>query len=80
MTVEREKKCVTIPIWLFNILITLIIAGVTTWGIISARTATTEVRLEHIERDMKTKVGISEFQMVRDELREIKQILMEDRK
>jgi hypothetical protein len=80
MTIEKEKKEVVIPVFWFNILITLLIAGVTTWGVISARTATTEVRLEHIEQNMKTKVGVSEFQMVCDELREIKRILMEDRK
>lgn len=80
MTIEKEKKEVVIPVFWFNILITLLIAGVTTWGVISARTATAEVRLDHIEQNMKTKVGVSEFQMVCDELREIKRILMEDKK
>jgi hypothetical protein len=80
MTIEKDKKQVVIPVWLFNILLTLLIAGITTWGVMSARTATTEIRLDHIEQNMKTKVGTSEFQMVCDELREIKRILMENRK
>lgn len=79
LTVDDKKK-ITLPIWVVNGLISLIIALITAWGMISARAAATEIRLDHIEKNMVNKVDKDEFKMVVDELREIKRILMENRK
>jgi hypothetical protein len=79
LTVDDKKK-ITLPTWVVNGLISLIIALITAWGMISARAAATEIRLDHIEKSMANKVEKDEFRMVVDELREIKRILMEDRK
>lgn len=63
-----KKENVTIPVWLLSIIISLLIGGFTAWGIVSAKTATAEIRLEHVERDLKTKVDQKEFDMVMNRL------------
>ena len=75
MTIEKNDK-VTIPVWLLSIIISLLIAGFTAWGVSSGQSAETKVRLNHVERDMEQKVNKDEFQIVVDELRDIKRILM----
>jgi hypothetical protein len=70
MTIDKSKE-VTIPVWLISVILSLLITGFTTFGIISAKNATTEVRLEHVERDVASKVSKDEFVMVMDRLKAI---------
>jgi len=63
MTIDKREN-VTIPVWLISIIMSLLIAGFTAWGLASAKAAAAEIRLEHIEKDMSKKVNKDEMNMV----------------
>jgi lipopolysaccharide export LptBFGC system permease protein LptF len=55
MTVDKSKEIV-IPVWLLSLLVSVVMAGFTTWGIITANNAKVNIRLDHAERDLGQKV------------------------
>lgn len=74
MTISKDKS-VTLPVWAVSALISIILSGVATWGIISAKAATLEIRASHNEQNIKelkeTKVGKDEFNLILEQLRTI---------
>ena len=70
MTIEKSDK-VTIPVWVITILVSLLIAGVTSWGVASQKKAETETRLKLVEQNVEKKVDKEVFNMVVDKLNSI---------
>lgn len=60
MTVDKSKEIV-IPVWLLSLLVSVVMAGFTTWGIITANNAKVNIRLDHAERDIGQKVDQKQF-------------------
>ncbi|MGI6337896.1 MAG: hypothetical protein ACOXZV_00770 [Bacteroidales bacterium] len=60
MTVDKSKEIV-IPVWLLSLLVSVVMAGFTTWGIITANNAKVNIRLDHAERDLGQKVDQKQF-------------------
>ena len=60
MTVDKSKEIV-IPVWLLSLLVSVVMAGFTTWGIITAKNAKVNIRLDHAERDLGQKVDQKQF-------------------
>jgi len=83
MTVDKNKE-ITLPQWALSGLVSIILAGVTTWGVISAKAATLELRATHnennIERLQGSKVGRDEFNLVLEQLNRIEKKLDEHTK
>lgn len=83
MTLDKEKY-VTLPQWALSGLVSIILAGVTTWGVISAKAATLELRATHnennIERLQESKVSRDEFNLVLEQLNRIEKKLDEHTK
>ncbi|MEN6569047.1 MAG: hypothetical protein ABFC18_03440 [Rikenellaceae bacterium] len=83
MTISKEKQ-VTLPVWVISGLVAIILSGFTTWGIISAKAATLEVRATHNENNIrelqKEKADKEEFAIVMDMLRDINKKLDEHMK
>lgn len=78
MTVSKDKQ-VTLPVWLISVLISVIFTGFTTWGIISAKAATLEIRASHNENNIKmlqeNSASKDEFNLVREQLNRIEKKL-----
>lgn len=74
MTISKDKS-VTLPVWAVSALISIILSGVATWGIISAKAATLEIRASHNEQNIKelrdTKAGKDELLLILDQLKTI---------
>ena len=60
MTVDKSKEIV-ITVWLLSLLVSVVMAGFTTWGIITANNAKVNIRLDHAERDIGQKVDQKQF-------------------
>lgn len=60
MVVDKSKEIV-IPVWLLSLLVSVVMAGFTTWGIITANNAKVNIRLDHAERDLGQKVDQKQF-------------------
>lgn len=60
MAVDKSKEIV-IPVWLLSLLVSVVMAGFTTWGIITANNAKVNIRLDHAERDIGQKVDQKQF-------------------
>lgn len=80
MTISKDKQLV-LPVWFVSVLISVIITGFTTWGIISAKGSALEVRATHSENNIKdlqnSKVSRDEFNLVREQLNRIEKKLDE---
>ena len=78
MTISKDKQ-VVLPVWLVSVLISVIITGMTTWGIISAKAATLELRETHSENNIRklqdNTVDKDEFNMLIDKLNNIERKL-----
>lgn len=70
MTTEKSDK-VTIPPWVLTMLVSLLMAGFTSWGLISASRAETEQRLKTVEQSVEKKVDKELFNMVVEKLNSI---------
>ena len=74
MTIEKSEK-VTIPVWLLSVIVSLLITGFTTWGIVSAKSATLEEKAQRNRDDiveLKTqKVDRAEFLYIKEKLESI---------
>ena len=71
-TVNTEKpKGIYMPPWVANGIISLLIGGFTAWGVVSAKRAETETRLNSVEKNIDKKVDKEVFQMVVDKLNSI---------
>ena len=71
MTVDKREQ-ITLPVWVISGLVSIVLAGFTTWGVISAKAATLEVRASHNEINIETlrkeKVSRDELTLVLDKL------------
>lgn len=71
MTVDKREQ-ITLPVWVISGLVSIVLAGFTTWGVISAKAATLEVRATHNEINIETlrkeKVSRDELTLVLDKL------------
>lgn len=78
MTISKEKS-VTLPVWAVSALISIILSGFATWGIISAKAATLELRASHNEQNIKelrdTKAGKDELNLIFEQLKTIEKKL-----
>lgn len=74
MTIDKSKQII-IPQWALSGLVSIILAGITTWGVISAKAATLDLRATHNENNIedlkKTKVSRDEFNLVLEQLNRI---------
>lgn len=74
MTVDKREQ-ITLPVWVISGLVSIVLAGFTTWGVISAKAATLEVRASHNEINIETlrseKVDRNEFILFKDQLNKI---------
>lgn len=74
MTIEKSEK-VTIPVWLLSVIVSLLITGFTTWGIVSAKNATLEEKAQRNRDDIvelkSQKVDRSEFLYIKEKLESI---------
>ena len=74
MTIDKREQ-ITIPVWVISGLVSILLAGATTWGIISAKAATLELRATHNENNIETlrseKVDRNEFTIFKDQLNKI---------
>lgn len=74
MTVDKREE-VKVPVWLISVIVSLLITGFSTWGIISAKSATLEIRASHNENNIenlrKEKASIDQFNMLYDKLNKI---------
>jgi lipopolysaccharide export LptBFGC system permease protein LptF len=71
MTVDKREQ-ITLPVWVISGLVSIVLAGFTTWGVISAKAATLDVRATHNEINIETlrkeKVSRDELTLVLDKL------------
>ena len=71
MTVDKREQ-ITLPVWVISGLVSIVLAGFTTWGVISAKAATLDVRATHTEINIDTlrkeKVSRDELTLVLDKL------------
>jgi hypothetical protein len=74
MTVDKREQ-ITLPVWVISGLVSIVLAGFTTWGVISAKAATLEVRASHNEINIETlrseKADRNEFTIFREQLNTI---------
>ena len=74
MTVEKKEQ-VTIPVWLLSAIVSLLITGFTTWGIITAKSATLEEKAQRNRDDIvkleSQKVDKNEFLYIKEKLESI---------
>jgi len=70
MTTEKSDKVVIAP-WALTMVLSLLMAGFTSWGIISASRAETEQRLKTVEQNVDKKVDKELFNMVVEKLNSI---------
>jgi len=74
MTIEKSEK-VTIPVWLLSVIVSLLITGFTTWGIVSAKSATLEEKAQRNRDDIvelkSQKVDKAEFLYIKEKLESI---------
>lgn len=74
MTVDKREQ-ITLPVWVISGLVSIVLAGFTTWGVISAKAATLDVRATHNEINIETlrkeKVSRDELVLVLDKLNTI---------
>ncbi len=70
MTTEKSDK-VTIPVWVITIIVSLLVAGFTSWGVASQKKAETETRLKVVEQSVDKKVDKELFNMVVEKLNSI---------
>lgn len=74
------EQSIVVPAWLLSLIVSLLISFITAWGIITGAKSNLEVRAKRNEEDIKSlqneKVNKSEFQMLYNELLEIKNMLM----
>lgn len=73
--INDKSKTVTLPVWLISVIISILITGFTTWGIVSTKNATLETKTARVEEDIRNlqaeKVDRNEFKMVVDKLNSI---------
>lgn len=78
MTIEKKEQ-VTIPVWLLSVILSLLLTGFTTWGIISAKSATLEEKAIRNRDDIlkleSQKVDKSDFFYIKEMLQEQKNTL-----
>jgi hypothetical protein len=76
MTVDKREQ-IQVPVWLISAILSLLITGFSTWGIISAKSATLELRATHSENNIenlrKEKASVDQFNMLYDKLNAIQQ-------
>lgn len=74
MTIDKSKT-VTLPVWLISVIISLLVTGFTTWGMLASTKATLELKAERNEKDIRNlqdeKVSKDNFQMVLEKLNSI---------
>jgi lipopolysaccharide export LptBFGC system permease protein LptF len=74
MTLNKDKQII-LPVWLISVLISLLITGASTWGIISSKSATLEIRASHNEQNIKElqekKVSREEMNLILEQLNRI---------
>ena len=74
MTIDKSKT-VTLPVWLISVLLSLLITGFTTWGMLSSTKATLELKAQRNEQDIRSlyteKVNKDVFETVLVKLNEI---------
>ena len=80
MTIDKSKT-VTLPVWLISVLLSLLITGFTTWGMLSSTKATLELKAQRNEQDIRNlqteKVNKDVFETVLTKLNEINKKLDE---
>jgi lipopolysaccharide export LptBFGC system permease protein LptF len=78
MTIDKSKT-VTLPVWLVSVIVSLLVTGFTTWGILTSTKATLEIRAARNEREIESlrqeKVNRTEFTMVLEKLNTIERKL-----
>lgn len=74
MTFDKTKT-INIPVWLISIVLPLIIAIITSYGIMTASAATTKIKIETLQREVEKieagKVERFEFNLIIDKLNSI---------
>ena len=70
MNTEKPKG-MFVPNWMIPMLLSVLMAAFTSWGLISASKAETEQRLISVEEHVEKKVDKEVFQMVVDKLNSI---------
>lgn len=78
MTIEKKEQ-VTIPVWLLSVIISLLITGFTTWGIITAKSAALDEKAQRNRDDIvkleSQKVDKNEFLYIKEKLESIEKKL-----
>lgn len=71
MTIDKREQ-ITLPVWVISGLVSIILAGFTTWGIISAKASALDIRATHNENNIETlrkeKVNRDELLLILDKL------------
>jgi len=74
MTIEKCEK-VTIPVWLLSVIVSLLITGFATWGIVSSKSASLEEKAQRNRDDIveikSQKVDKTEFLYIKERLESI---------
>lgn len=70
MTIEKPKG-MFVPNWGLPMILSVLMAAFTSWGLISASRAETEQRLKSVEKDVEKKVDKELFNMVVEKLNSI---------
>jgi len=70
MTIEKPKG-MFVPNWVLPMILSVIMAAFTSWGLISASRAETETRLKVVEQNVDKKVDKELFNMVVEKLNSI---------
>ena len=70
MVLEKPKG-MFVPNWVLPMILSVLMAAFTSWGLISASRAETEQRLKSVEKNIDKKVDKEVFQMVVDKLNSI---------
>ena len=71
MTTTDKPKGMYIAPWLLPMILSILMAAFTSWGLISASRAETEQRLKAVEKDVEKKVDKELFNMVVEKLNSI---------
>lgn len=71
MTTTEKPKGMFVPNWVLPMILSIIMAAFTSWGVSSAKKAETEQRLKTVEKDVEKKVDKELFNMVVEKLNSI---------
>jgi hypothetical protein len=71
MTIEKDRV-IRIPIWFVSIILPLIIAIITSYGMMTSKAATQDAKIQNIEKQLDNKADLKDCQYIKETLNDIR--------